>query len=152
MNVKLLFVATLLFTCSAFAESMTNIVYKWEYKTFPLASGSREKLWQAALATDVGGERERKIEVGKIDIETSTEVYEVERQDNWKEGMGQALAYATETRKKAVLALISSAQGPQNMQKRSHRLFDLAYDVCATNNVRLLVLFPSLPEVPHGNQ
>jgi hypothetical protein len=150
MNAKLLFVVTLLFACSVLAESTTNLVYKWEYKTFDLASGSREKLWQVALATNVGGKRERKIEVGKIDIETDTEVYEVERQDNWKEGMGQALAYATETQKKAVLALISSAQGPQNMQQRSRERFDFVYDICATNNVRLLILFPSLPEVPHG--
>jgi hypothetical protein len=152
MNAKLLFVVTLIFTFSVFAESTTNVVYKWEYKTFDLASGSREKLWQAALATDVGGERERRIEAGRIDVETKTEVYEVERQDNWKEGMGQALAYATETKKKAVLALISSAQGPQNMQKRSRERFDWVYDICATNNVRLLILFPSLPEVPHGTK
>ena len=152
MHVKLLFVATLLFACSVFAEPTTNSVYKWEYKTFDLASGSKEKLWQEALATAVAGKCERKIEAGRIDIETDTEVYEVDRQDKWKEGMGQALAYATETRKKAVLALISSAQGPQNMQKRSRERFDWVYDICATNNVRLLILFPARPEVPHGKQ
>jgi hypothetical protein len=150
MNVKLLFVATLLFTCSAFAESPTNSVYAWEYKIFDLASGSKEKLWQAALATNVGGKCERKIEAGRIDIETDTEVYEVDRQDKWKEGMGQALAYATETQKKAVLALISSAQGPQNMQQLSRERFDFVYSICSTNNVRLLILFPARPEVPHG--
>ena len=152
MNVKLLFVVTLLFSCSVFAESMTNSVYKWEYKIFDLASGSREKLWQEALAINVGGKCERRIEAGRIDIETDTEVFEVERQDKWKEGMGQALAYATETQKKAVLALISSAQGPQNMQQRSRERFDFVYSICITNNVRLLILFPARPEVPHGDK
>ena len=147
---KLLYVVTLLFTCSAFAELTTNFVYKGEYKIFDLASGSKEKLWQEALAADVGGKCERKIEAGRIDVETDTEVYEVDRQDKWKEGMGQALAYATETKKKAVLALISSAQGPQNMQQRSRERFDFVSSICITNNVRLLILFPARPEVPHG--
>ncbi|MEI6647959.1 MAG: hypothetical protein WCP12_18120 [bacterium] len=152
MSNKILFAVGLLFTLSVFAEPTTNMVYNWDYEIFPLASGSREKLWQAALATNVGGRCEVKIQAGKIDIETATEVYEVERQDNWKEGMGQAIAYATETKKKPVLALISSAQGPKNMQKRSRERFDFVHNICATNNVRLLVLFPSSPELPHGSK
>jgi len=158
MRTKLLFLLGLLFTFSLFAETntsnvaATNVVYKWDYDIYPLAAGSRESLWQAILAERVGGKRERQIKSGRIDVETETEVFEVDRQDKWKEGMGQALVYATETGKKPVLALISSAQGPENMKKKSCERFDLVLSICTTNKVRLLILFPDKPEEPHKSK
>jgi hypothetical protein len=158
MNSKFLFLLGLLFTFSLVAEPVTNTVaatnavYKWAYDIYPLAAGSRESLWQEILAKRVGGKRETRIKSGRIDVETETEVFEVDRQDKWKEGMGQALVYATETGKKPVLALISSAQGPENMQKKSRERFDLVLDICSTNKVRLLILFPDKPEEPHKSK
>jgi hypothetical protein len=127
--------------------------YPWEYVQVDLPAGSRESLFQEVYAKMVGGRRERRIKTGRIDVETETEVFELDRQEKWKEGMGQALAYAKETGKKPVLVLISSSQGPQNMHQKSRKKFDLALEICTANKVRLVILFPNQPRaVPKAKQ
>ena len=81
--------------------------FAWDYLHFDLPSGSKEALWRDALAKKIGGTTEQKIKAGRIDVVTSNEVFEVERPSTWKDGMGQALAYAGETGKKPVLAIMS---------------------------------------------
>jgi len=143
MNIKTVLAFGVLFYLSVFGVSTTNLAYTGSYDIYPLIAGSKETLWQAILAERVGGKREQYVKAGRIDVVTETEVYEVDRQDNWKEGIGQALAYATETRKKAVLALLAAAPGPENMQQRTRDHFDFVRSICETNKVRLLILFPT---------
>ena len=122
----------------------------WDWVTFDLPSGGKESLWRDALAHHVGGTTEVRVATGRIDVTTSNEVFEVERPTKWKEGMGQVLAYAGDTGKKPVLAIMSYAQGPENLQAKSKKLFDLAEETCIRNGVRLLILFPARPEdFPH---
>jgi hypothetical protein len=102
--------------------------FAWDYLHFDLHSGSREALWRDALAKHVGGTTEQKIKTGRIDVATSNEVFEVEKPSTWKQGMGQALAYAGETGKKPVLALMSYSQGPENLMAKSKATFDMAVE------------------------
>ncbi len=46
------------------------------------------------LNAEVGGQVEVTTAVGRIDLLTSSEVIEIKNIDNWKEGLGQILAYA----------------------------------------------------------
>jgi len=146
MNIKTVLALGLFFSLSVFGASTTNVAYTGSYDIYPLVASSKETLWQAILVERVGGKREQYVKAGRIDVVTETEVYEVDRQGNWKDGMGQALEYATETRKKAVLALMAAAPGPENMQKRTRDHFDFVRSICETNKVRLLILFPLKPE------
>jgi len=123
--------------------------FAWDHVKFDLPSGSRESLWRDALARHLGGTTELKTKVGRVDVATSNEVFEIDRPNKWKEGMGQALAYAGETGRKPVLVLMSYSQGPENLIARSRATFDQAEKECARHGVRLLILFPTLPEPPH---
>lgn len=129
-------------------EANDQEAYAWDYAHVDLPAGSRESLFQEAYAKMIGGTRERKVKTGRIDVETDTEVFELDRQEKWKEGMGQALAYAKETGKKPVLVLISSSQGPQNMHKESREKYDMALQICQASQVRLVILFPTQPRPP----
>ena len=59
------------------------------------------------------------------------------------------LAYAQELKLKPVLTIMSYSRGPENLQKKSRERFDLAETYCASNGVRLLILFPTQPKEPH---
>lgn len=118
----------------------------WESITFDLPSGMKESVWRDRLAVRLHGQTEVKTEVGRADVVTSNEVFELDFQHKWKEGLGQVQAYAKELRKAPVLALISYGQGPERIQERSKQLFDIADSHCREHGVRLLVLFPSQPE------
>ncbi len=52
------------------------------------------------------GEREYKVESGRVDILTETYAIEVERAYNWKQSIGQALWYALQTNKTPGIVLI----------------------------------------------
>jgi hypothetical protein len=125
-------------------------VRAWDAVSFDIPSGSKEAVWRDALAKHVGGVTEQSIKTGRVDVLSAGEVYEVDWIRNWKEGMGQVLAYSGETGKAPVLALISYSQGPENLQIKSRLRLDQADKECARHGIRLLVLFPTLPEAPHS--
>lgn len=126
----------------------TPAVAAWDSMQFDLPSGVKESVWRDAFAERVGGKTEVRIQAGRIDVATEAKVFELDWPHKWKEGMGQALAYAGETGKKPVLVLISYSQGPKNLQARSQARFDQAEQECARHGVRMIVLFPSKPETP----
>jgi hypothetical protein len=134
---------------TAFLIAGALSAFAWDSLDFALPSGSKESLWQDALARKVGGVTEVKIKAGRMDVTTSNEVYEVKWIHNWKEGMGQVLAYTGETRKKPVLALISYSQGASNLTTKTKAILNQAETECVRHDIRLLVLFPTLPEAPH---
>lgn len=121
----------------------------WDQMQIDLPSGAKESLWRDALAYTVNGRTEVHLATGRADVVSSNEVFEVDQPSKWKEGMGQALAYAQDLKLKPVLALTSYSRGPEGLIKRSRDRFDLAERYCASNGVRLLILFPTLPEQPH---
>jgi hypothetical protein len=145
---KITTIAVQLLLASALAAS------GWDWLQLDLPSGTRERVWRDALAARLRGQEtaleavrtEVRVKTGHIDVATSNEVIEVEFPHKWKEGMGQALAYAGATGKQPVLALISYSQGPENLQAKSRDTFDQAEKECARHGVRLLVLFPAQPE------
>jgi len=150
----ILFLSFLTLGISSFAAisnqtANTTNAFAWDYAQFALPSGAKESLWRNALAERIGGTMEFKTPAGRIDVMTTNEVIEIDRPNKWKEGMGQALAYAGATGRKPVLALMSYSQGPEDLQAKSKVTFDLAAKECARHGVRLLIVFPSLPEVPH---
>lgn len=125
------------------------VVAAWASFQFDLPSGAKESLWRDALAEHVGGRVEVSMKEGRADVVTETEVYEVDFQNKWKEGMGQVKVYAQSLGVKPVLALISYGQGPERIQKKSKELFAVVDEHCKTNGVRMLILFPSGPEKAH---
>lgn len=124
-------------------------VFAWDSYDFDLPSGSKEALWRDALAQKVNGVTEEKNKAGRVDVTTSNEVFELDWVRKWKEGMGQALAYAGQTGKKPVLALIAYGRGETNLTAKTKATLDQAEIECARHGVRLLVLFPTKLELPH---
>jgi hypothetical protein len=122
----------------------------WDSFDFDLPSGCKEALWRDTLAQKVGGVTEFKTKAGRVDVTTSNEVFELDWVRKWKEGMGQALAYSGETGKRPVLALIAYSQGAANLTPESRATLAQAEKECARHGVRLLVLFPTKPELPHN--
>lgn len=57
------------------------------------------------IAKKENGTTEKECIVGRIDVETKTEVIEVKAEKDWKAGLGQALAYSFVTRKRPRLHL-----------------------------------------------
>jgi hypothetical protein len=118
----------------------------WDSLQFDLPSGGKESLWRDELAKRLGGVTEFRTKIGRVDVTTSNEVYELDWPHKWKEGLGQALAYSGATGKKPVLTLISYSQGLDKLQASSRQVLDQADKECSRHGVRLLVLFPSRPE------
>ncbi len=120
----------------------------WETLAFDLPSESRESLWRDALARHLGGATEVRTSVGRADVATAAEVVEVDELHHWKEGMGQALAYAGATGKKPVLALTAYARSFETLSARNRERIRLADAECARRGVRLLILYPQRPALP----
>ena len=123
----------------------------WDYYQFDLPSEAPEAAWRDALAAELKGAHEIPVEGGRIDVLTDTLAIEIDWPHKWHEGLGQSLHYASITGKKGVLALISYSQGPDNLQEKSRRRFDMVEKYCRTNGIQLVVLFPSKPQDPGKN-
>lgn len=121
----------------------------WETLAFDLPSESRETLWRDALARHLGGTTELRTSVGRADVATASDVVEVDELPHWKEGMGQALAYAGATGKKPVLALTAYARSFETLTARNRERIRLADAECARRGVRLLILYPQRSALSH---
>lgn len=124
-----------------------HAVSAWDWYQFDLPSGGAEATWRDALATELGGRTEVRVDGGRIDVLTDTYAIEVEWQHKWHEGLGQALHYADQTGKQGMLALVSYAQGLDRLHERSRERFDMVEKLCAKNGVKVVVLFPAQAEV-----
>jgi hypothetical protein len=118
----------------------------WESHQFDLPSQAPEAQWRDALMEKLGGQHEVRVEGGRIDVMTDTEVYELDWPHKWHEGLGQALHYADATGKKPMLALISYSQGEDNLQPASIERFNMVERICAKQGVKLVILFPTQPK------
>ena len=122
----------------------------WESLTFDLPSGGRESLWRDALSRRWHGQTEKRIEGGRIDVLTDQYAVEVEFPYKWHEGLGQSLHYASATGKQGVLAIIAYAQGEANLREKSRQQLEMIEKLCASNGIKMFVLFPNRPEAfPH---
>jgi hypothetical protein len=65
-----------------------------------------ESWYQARAAAALKGIREVEVDHGRVDVLTVTHAIEVERLEKFKEGIGQALWYSWQTRRKPGLILI----------------------------------------------
>lgn len=72
---------------------------------FDILKGN-EREWMLKLSDKLNGKTEVVIKMGRIDIETTKEVIEVDFFHKWHESIGQALHYGYETKKQPVIALI----------------------------------------------
>ena len=121
----------------------------WDSMQIDVPPNAKEARWRDALSAKLQGRTEVKLATGRADLVTSNEVFELDKPTKWKEGLGQIIAYSQELKLKPVLAIMSYSRGPANLQKKSRERFDLAETYCASNGVRLLILFPTQPEEPH---
>ena len=118
----------------------------WDYYQFDLPSEAPEAAWRDALAAKLKGQHEVPVEGGRIDVMTDTLAIEIDWPHKWHEGLGQSLHYAQLTGKQGVLALVSYSQGLDNLREKSRQRFDMVENVCKSNGIRLIVLFPSKPK------
>lgn len=72
----------------------------------PVDDASRETKWLTPLAQSANGTLEVPDANGRIDVITDYYAFKVERMDKWREGIGQASQYGSETGKIPCLALI----------------------------------------------
>ena len=128
------------------AAAAFQVSLAWESYQFDLPSQAPEAQWRDALMNKLGGQHEVKIEGGRIDVMTDTEVFELDWPHKWHEGLGQVLHYAEATGKRPVLALISYSQGLDKLQPVSRERFEMVERVCMKQGVKLVILFPSQPK------
>lgn len=65
-----------------------------------------EKWYQEKIAAALKGEREARVENGRVDVLTKTHAIEVEFASHWKNAIGQSLWYSLQTGKPAGIVLI----------------------------------------------
>lgn len=130
--------------------ALTTAAGAWEYYIFDLPSGCAEAAWRDALAERLGGQTEVPIEGGCVDVLTDAWAIELDWPHKWHEGLGQALHYAEMTGRQGVLALISYAQGPDQLHERSRQRLEMVERLCRKHGVQLIVLFPSRGEEIKG--
>ena len=123
----------------------------WDTYQFDLPSQAPESAWRDALAAELKGQHEIALEGGRIDVLTDTLAIEIDWPHKWHEGLGQSLHYAQLTGKQGVLALISYSQSLDNLREKSRHRFDMVENVCKSNGIRLIVLFPSKPKSHEGD-
>lgn len=80
-----------------------------------VSAGSKESRWTTALAQSIGGQAEKTVELGRVDVVTSHYAIEVDFLAKWKEGMGQALYYAEATDLTPVLAVIIETEPDESV-------------------------------------
>ena len=129
-----------------FAIACIQRAAAWESYQFDLPSQAPEAQWRDYLSEKLGAQHEVRVEGGRIDVMTDTEVFELDWPHKWHEGLGQALHYADATGKKPILALISYSQGPDKLQAASLERFNMVERICNKQGVKLIVLFPSQPK------
>ncbi len=115
----------------------------WESLQFDLPSQAPEALWRDYLSEELGAQHEVKVEGGRVDVMTETEVIEIDWPHKWHEGFGQALHYAGVTGKRPVLAIISYSQDPDKLTAASREKFEMIEKNVSKHGVKLIVLFPS---------
>lgn len=101
-----------------------------------VAPNCKEWVWRNALAAVTNGLVESASAVGRIDVATSNEVFELDWAGKWQEGLGQVLTFGVETGKQPVLALIVVEQ----LQRTDLALVEKH---CARHGIRLLILRPA---------
>jgi hypothetical protein len=106
-----------------------------DYAKFNISPRSPEKIWRDALAKAFDGWTEVKINGGRIDVMTVSEVIEIDFIHKWHEGLGQALHYADATGKEGVLALICI-----RLDKKTQAKLDLILWECERHEIQLLIL------------
>lgn len=100
---------------------------------------TQEKNWISALATRLEGQAEVSVPYGRVDVLTETYAIEVDFFHKWKEGIGQALHYASVKGITPCLALI---------YERTENKTDTAMNgeiahvegLCTSKGIRLLIL------------
>jgi hypothetical protein len=100
---------------------------------------TQEKNWITALAARLGGQSEVTVPYGRVDVLTGTYAIEVDYLHKWKEGIGQALHYASVKGITPCLALIyerTETQTDAGLKGKVRHIEAL----CTAKGVRLLML------------
>lgn len=93
-----------------------------------------ERDYQRLLAKKLKGKEEVVLPCGlRVDILTDTHAWEVDFAKKYFEGIGQALTYATLTKRKPALALIA-------FTKKDFDKAKICRDVCEKFNIKLLIV------------
>ena len=128
------------------AAAALQTSWAWTSYQFDLPSQAPEAKWRDYLSEELGARHEVRVEGGRIDVMTDTEVIELDWPHKWHEGLGQSLHYSRATERQGVLAIIAYAQGEENLQANSRRRLELIESHCVANGIKMVVLFPNRPE------
>lgn len=100
---------------------------------------TQEKNWISALAARLGGQSEVTVPYGRVDVLTGTYAIEVDYLHKWKEGIGQALHYASVKGITPCLALIYERTENQTDAGLKDELSHIE-TLCTAKGIRLLIL------------
>lgn len=118
--------------------SLQNILSTESTKTIPtiyldVINKEKESSWSNAFSEIIGGKTEVKVKNGRVDIITDKFAIEVDFLHKWKEGLGQALYYGSQTDLIPVLALISK-------EAMDSELLETINSFCKSKGVEVILL------------
>jgi len=82
------------------------------------------------LASQLGGITEANLPYGRADVLTTTAVFEVERADNWRQGVRQVLAYSAQTGLPPAIALFGAIHHTDLLKRYLKLRSDWWRDTC----------------------
>lgn len=98
-----------------------------------ILNDAKESDWSKSLSEKIGGKTEVTVKNGRVDVVTDKYAIEVDYLHKWKEGIGQALYYGSQTGLIPVLALISKDTFDQELLNRIESL-------CTSKGVKVILL------------
>lgn len=130
---------------SAGFSNVTNVIgvnYSLDFTpilTLNVPPDSKESVWSAELARVFNGRTESPVKNGRVDVLTDRFAIEVERLENWHEGIGQSLHYGDQTGRLPCLALILvDDDWPLTLKRRE--VIRLVEDTAQKRGVRVFIL------------
>lgn len=100
---------------------------------------TQEKNWTTALAVHLSGQAEVTVPYGRVDVLTSTYAIEIDFLHKWKEGVGQALSYASVKGVTPCLALIYERTDNQTDADVNNLLSHIE-TLCTSKGIRFVIL------------
>jgi len=106
--------------------------------SLPLSRNAPEKDWTDALAREINGQSEVRVDRGRVDVMTDTYAIEIDFIKKWHEGLGQAIHYGDESNRIGVLALIAEDKVHNDLDQI--KLLKKIERLCIEKGVKLILL------------
>ena len=106
--------------------------------SLPLSINAPEKDWTDALAREINGQSEVRVDRGRVDVMTDSYAIEIDFIKKWHEGLGQAIHYGDESNRIGVLALIADNNTHNDLEQI--KLLKKIERLCIEKGVKFILL------------